>query len=330
MILILSEKFDPSTNDIIDWLRFFNVPFLRINYNDSYAISYKACITSEESSESIIIDNQEYQLEDFSAFWYRRGGLPGYREINDFTISEDTISDAELKKNIKEEDYALRHFFYAVLEKNVRRIGASKTDTLNKLKTLHLAKKSGLKVPKTIITGDKNELEKFRESCNHGIITKAIHEGVLFYDKSDRGYMSYVEEIDDRVFSQIPATFHASKFQEKLDKWIELRVFFLIDKFYSMAIFSQLDDQTSVDFRVYNEEKPNRNVPFNLPEKIEHSLLTLMKELNLETASIDIILTKKMEYIFLEANPVGQFGMTSTPCNYKLEKKIAEYLCYGE
>ena len=51
-----------------------------------------------------------------------------------------------------------------------------------------------------------------------------------------------------------------------------------------------------------------------------------MKYVNLNTGSIDMIVTKENEYIFLEVNPVGQFGMVSQPCNYYLEKKITEYL----
>lgn len=48
-----------------------------------------------------------------------------------------------------------------------------------------------------------------------------------------------------------------------------------------------------------------------------------MRIISLETGSIDLILTKDGLFIFLEVNPVGQFGMTSYPCNYYLEKLIA-------
>jgi D-alanine-D-alanine ligase-like ATP-grasp enzyme len=51
-----------------------------------------------------------------------------------------------------------------------------------------------------------------------------------------------------------------------------------------------------------------------------------MNKLDLNCGSIDMIVTPKNEYVFLEVNPVGQFGMVSYPCNYNLEKKIAEYL----
>ena len=51
-----------------------------------------------------------------------------------------------------------------------------------------------------------------------------------------------------------------------------------------------------------------------------------MKKLKLETGSLDFIKTTDDRLVFLEVNPVGQFGMVSSPCNYYLEKKIAEYL----
>jgi len=34
MILILSEKLDVSTNEIIDWLVYYKKGFVRINYED--------------------------------------------------------------------------------------------------------------------------------------------------------------------------------------------------------------------------------------------------------------------------------------------------------
>jgi D-alanine-D-alanine ligase-like ATP-grasp enzyme len=51
-----------------------------------------------------------------------------------------------------------------------------------------------------------------------------------------------------------------------------------------------------------------------------------MKELNLNSGSIDFIKTKSGQYVFLEVNPVGQFGMTSYPCRYGIEKEMALFL----
>lgn len=46
-----------------------------------------------------------------------------------------------------------------------------------------------------------------------------------------------------------------------------------------MAIFSQNDDQTKVDFRNYNINKPNRNVPFMLPNELESKIKLLMNDI---------------------------------------------------
>lgn len=106
----------------------------------------------------------------------------------------------------------------------------------------------------------------------------------------------------------------------------ELRVFVLGKDIYPMVIFSQNDKKTEVDFRNYNDDNPNRTAPYKLPKDINRALLKIFAELNLNTGSADFIRAINGEYYFLEINPLGQFGMTSKPCNYHLEKKIAEFL----
>jgi glutathione synthase/RimK-type ligase-like ATP-grasp enzyme len=124
----------------------------------------------------------------------------------------------------------------------------------------------------------------------------------------------------------LPLNFFPSLFQQKIEKKYELRVFYLNNVFYSMAIFSQNDMKTKIDFRNYNYKTPNRNVPYKLPLEIESKLHLLMLQLELTTASIDLIVDLNENYVFLEVNPDGQFGMISYPCNYYLEKEIANQL----
>jgi glutathione synthase/RimK-type ligase-like ATP-grasp enzyme len=87
-----------------------------------------------------------------------------------------------------------------------------------------------------------------------------------------------------------------------------------------------MDTQTKVDFRNYNHVKPNRTVPFKLPADIAARISRLMAALELETGSLDLVKTTDGRYVFLEVNPVGQFGMVSIPCNYHLEQRVAEIL----
>ena len=93
-----------------------------------------------------------------------------------------------------------------------------------------------------------------------------------------------------------------------------------------MAIFSQNDKQTSVDFRNYNDKRPNRTIPFSLPKGIEDKIIQFCEEGGYNLGSIDLIKSTNGKYYFLEINPKGQFGMVSYPCNYYLEKKLARHL----
>ena len=55
-----------------------------------------------------------------------------------------------------------------------------------------------------------------------------------------------------------------------------------------------------------------------------------MDNLKLNSGSIDLVYTKDEDYYFLEVNPVGQFAMVSEPCNYYLEKIVAQKLSENE
>lgn len=184
----------------------------------------------------------------------------------------------------------------------------------NKIDILNLAVEVGLKIPDTIIA---NNFDRIR---TNDYITKPLDNGTSFIH-DNRKYTIFTT-----IISKINRKFIPSLIQEKIEKKYEIRTFYLDGECYSMAIFSQNDKQTQVDFRQYNYSKPNRNIPYKLPLEIEEKLKKLMDGLQLKTGSIDIIKGIDGEYYFLEVNPVGQFGMTSKPCNYNLEKKIYEKL----
>ncbi len=81
-----------------------------------------------------------------------------------------------------------------------------------------------------------------------------------------------------------------------------------------------------VDYRDKDKIRNPRTIPFKLPKNIEDKLVLLMKQLNLNTGSIDIIKTFDGRYVFLEVNPIGIYDEISINCNYYLNKKVAEWL----
>jgi glutathione synthase/RimK-type ligase-like ATP-grasp enzyme len=103
-------------------------------------------------------------------------------------------------------------------------------------------------------------------------------------------------------------------------------VFYLDGRFFAWAIISQSSAQTSTDYRKYDAQKPNRVVPYSLPENVEQKLMDLFGKIGLNTGSVDLMVDSEDDYYFLEINPVGQFGVLSKSTNYQLELEIARWL----
>lgn len=324
MLLIVSEKGDLSTNDVIDWLVHNHTPFIRLNADESEEIEMLVENTPVGVQCKIKTDQHCFLLSEISAYWYRRGGIPQFK-IPGSSIEEAFEKDIsrKIKDYLNCEAQTLYEFIHSVLDKLPNKIGSSSTAGVNKLNVLEKAEGFGLKVPKWCVTMKTAHSRNFIEQEGGEVITKGIWESLIASTDSS-GFSTYTELINLTSLDTFPKNHFPSLLQNKINKKYEVRSFYLLGKFWSMAIFSQKDSQTAIDFRKYNEEKPNRNVPFNLPTSVECKLKKLMKALGLETGSIDLIVDENDDFIFLEVNPVGQFGMTSSPCNYNLEKIIAQ------
>ncbi|MFK7949205.1 MAG: grasp-with-spasm system ATP-grasp peptide maturase [Saprospiraceae bacterium] len=314
MILILSNEYDYSTIDVTHWLKHYNIPFVRLNGEEVYSLEK---VTLENNEVDFVIYNDEkiIKLSEIKSVWYRRGQLNFTynlrpQEFGDF--------GRVIEMHLKAELEITTDLFYFLLKEKPH-IGTFERRGMNKLIVLYEAQKVGLKIPETQITAT----EKYTDFENlKPYITKSISE--TFRPRFDFGnYIIYTENIDN---TQLQKNFFPTLFQEKYEKEADLRIFYLDGKFHRMAIISQSHQQTATDFRKYLTEKPNRSLPFQLPKHIEEKLKLLMDKVELETGSIDMILTRNSEYVFLEVNPIGQFGMTSYPCNYFLERQIAKTL----
>lgn len=194
---------------------------------------------------------------------------------------------------------------------------------VNKVVALLYAQALGIDYPDSIVTRKKDDLIQFI-SAHSKVITKTISNPV-FLDENNSSFGMYTTRLTLHDIKQYPNTFFPMYVQEQIPKEYEIRSFYIDGSFYSAAILSQNDDQTKLDFRRYNHTKPNRVVPYHLPSEIERKLTELMNRLNLLTGSLDLIYYQN-KYYFLEVNPVGQFDMISTPCNYNLGEIIAKHL----
>jgi len=312
MVLIISQDNDYSTLEVIKWLKHFKVKYIRINSDDQVHIQEWDL---QKKSFIFKIEDASVNLDSISYIWYRRGKLS-------FTLSSVV---PEINEFLKRETFSINEYLFSsqlFSEKNA--IGNWLLSEPNKLLVLELARQVGLRIPNTYITGSKDQALSYLEN-DIEYISKGIGSNLMFQD-NENIYAVYTETFTKKDLSNYKEDFFPSLIQERIPKAFEIRAFILEEEIFSMAIFSQKNQQTAVDFRKYDLVLPNRTVPFNLPSAIENKLKLLLKKLELNSASADLILSEDGEYVFLEVNPVGQFGMVSSPCNYYLEKLIAKKL----
>lgn len=307
IILNLTDK-DPNSLRVIDWLNYWGVEFQIIRESDN---RYFTKLSIDNSDVSIVI-NDNFRLDN-NIYWNRRGTLSNLGFVNESAAGY--MVHNELNK-IKEFTRFLISFSSLSKEED---------NDANKLVTLFMAAKLGIKIPRTLITTEKKDVESFFRECTR-VIVKPIDKIVDEEIKRALGLKNPVNILDVTDLEKLPALFGPIKVQEYIEKEFEIRTFILGDIVKSAAIFSQGDETTQIDYRNYNNDKPNRVVPFKLPKFFEIKLRRLMKMLKYDTGSIDIVFSKRKEYVFLEINPVGNFSQISLPTNFELEQDIARNL----
>lgn len=315
MLLIQSNDFDLTTSMVIQWMLYYGIEFKRLNGE----VNFLTCdfVLDEFGNISIQLRDSErndYLLGEFTAYWYRRGdlylGKPKLEKHVDQTLSL-LIKEWEI----------IRDSIYTYLER-LPRLGSIKDEKFhNKIDALLIASSVGITIPNTVVTGEKSTLKELVVE-NNSYITKAVWNMFNIVDGNRNRAVGTKRVSKDNV-TKLQKVFSPTLLQEEVSKSYELRIFFIENKFYSMAIFSQNDPETELDFRHYNREKPNRNIPFKLPSELKLKLLEFIGKMGLTTGSIDMIVTPDNQFVFLEVNPIGQFGWLSKSCNYYLEEKIA-------
>ncbi len=182
---------------------------------------------------------------------------------------------------------------------------------------LRVAARTGLRVPRTIITSDPQQARAFVEaegvgntvfktfSCTHAIWreTRLVREDVL----------SLLETV--RLAPVI--------FQEYIPAGVDLRVTVVGERLFPAAIHSEETDYP-VDFRmVLGQARTELAV---VPAAVEQRLLSLMAQLGLAYGAIDLRRTPEGEYVFLEVNTAGEFLFVEERTGQPIARALADLL----
>ncbi len=308
MILLISDENDTMTDEICSWLLYQNKEFVRLNGNQRIT---KILFDFRKDIFRILINDIEYNLNDFKSVFYRNGGI--YYDIIKDELDNNLIEfyNSELK--------SITGFIYHYLKTIGANIfGNIFTKEVNKLEVLFVAKSLGLKIPDTYILSQFKELAKIDISQKY--ITKAVSEMKPIFVENEL-YLNYTREIDSYHLRNKNRNIIPSIIQKKVESVYEIRAFFFEKKIWAIATF---DFSGNVDIRTI-KDKDKKYLPYQLPIEIRRKIFKMAKALNLKCGTIDLIKSDDDLY-FLEINPLGQFHQVSYYGNYQIEKYIADLL----
>ncbi|OXA82971.1 ATP-grasp domain-containing protein [Flavobacterium hercynium] len=311
MILIINGQYDESTEDICRWLLYLKKEFVRI---DNESVFTKINFDFNKDIYEIEIDNHtQLNLNSIKSVFYKSGSF-------NYKIKKESRINKFIKEFNFEEWKVLENFLRFKLENDsINMIGNLLINDINKLEVLTLAKRVGLKIPETFIISSKDELLSLL-NLDMRLITKSIGNMKPIYIE-ERLFLNYTREITkDEVNSE---SFMPSLIQFKIEKKYEIRTFFIKNKFWSIAIFSQESTESTIDNRIVNSNHYNT---FKLPKKLENKIKELAFKLKLNSGSVDWILSSSGIFYFLEINPLGLFRNISIYGEYNIEKEIAKML----
>ncbi|MEK7497576.1 MAG: MvdC/MvdD family ATP grasp protein [Patescibacteria group bacterium] len=317
MILIVTNKFDPHADAVIAHLKRRGEIFLRFNTED-FPSKIKISLFKDNSSYKCHLDLPvgAFDVSKVSACWYRRPDPPQISEIN-----------SKIANNFAQKE-SLTFLSYLWNSLNCFWINHPQLTkpAENKIKQLNIASNLGLKIPHSLITNDPEKALQFYKACDGNVVNKVISRGEI--KNEEQTFFLYTNKIDKIDLQSINHVRLAPTFfQEYIQKKVEIRITIVGKKIFSVEIHSQSSDKTKIDWRHYDFDKVP-HFPHELPKEIREKCLALLEKFNLNFGTIDMVLTPKNEYVFLELNPNGQWlwleHLTGLPISEAIANLLSE------
>lgn len=198
----------------------------------------------------------------------------------------------------------------------------------NKQRQLRVAAGAGLRIPRTLVTNDPEAARQFFDETEGRMVAKLLRPlTVSMNADSDFVYTSRVGAED---LADAEALRHSPMvFQELIPKARELRVAWVAGEAFAGALDASGTSRGQTDWRRAGPEECRWQAA-GLPAEVSGGLRSLMSGLGLVFGAIDLICTPSGEYVFLEVNPAGEWGMLERDLGLPIADAIAGALLSDE
>ncbi|NOQ74110.1 MAG: hypothetical protein GQ574_19035 [Crocinitomix sp.] len=320
MILCITHSNDLYTIDnVMAYFSQNNIKALRIN-TDDFLTDLSIVSTLDDNGSEVVVSSKafSFKLSEVSGVWFRKIWQP--RILDEIA--------ADYRANVGGEINTTLSSFFQLLEKQAPCINVlSKARKIegNKFDQLCQAKEVGLLTPDTIITSDFESVKQFYAKHDGNIIAKLQNSLSFSMGAGERFFPT--TQINEENLELLEDTLSCCPmiFQNNIPKAYELRIAYIEGKCFTGKIDASKSDKGKQDWR-YSENKVTFWAPYELPIAEVKKIDELMKRFELSFGAIDVICQPNGEYVFLEVNPSGEWGMLEKELGYPIAATIAKTL----
>lgn len=295
MILIITRQDDSHSNAVTAELKRRGRPFFRFE-PDRLSAFPAISWTNTGWVHPQLLPSCHFDWNNITSVWFRRPDLPIVSR--DTCLTKDAIRVTHIRGIVEATWHLLENRTWI---NPLRPSWAARAKPFQ----LKLAAIAGLEVPRTLISNDPNEIIKFSKACGDMVYKPLTSHCETDQRGHSRGLYAAGVTHDFVVKHRDQLQRSPSIFQERIRKQADIRVTVLGDQIFATAIIPPRNANTTVDWR--SDIASRRFSSITLPNGILLAVRKLMNLMHLRTSCLDFLLTQDDRYVFLEANPDGQW-----------------------
>jgi hypothetical protein len=304
-VLIVSSRYDFSSDFIAVELDRRNVPYLRINRDElkDYVIDFNPIIP---------ILNGRFKNIDFSISSNNLKAVYFRAPVFLRDIFQDNIDEEEQLIRTQWTAFVRSLVVFEHIEwfNNPAHIYKAEIKPFQ----LYTANKIGFKIPPTIIT-NRTAVNDFEYTAVKSIDTAVLNLG------DEEGFV-YTELYRSNGLSE--ETYSSPFFmQQGLLPKVDIRVTVVDETVIAVKILQKDEAGIEIDWRRLKEELHYEII--ELPDEIRQLCVQYLNELNLKFGGIDLIFHEN-EFYFIEINPTGEWSWLQQNTGFKFDEVIVNAL----
>jgi glutathione synthase/RimK-type ligase-like ATP-grasp enzyme len=311
-VLLVTERYDPTADNLILILQGRGASFLRLNldcYPEESRLTYN--VTAENFDGSIESDGRSVPFGEIGSVWYRASHARGFSTGLAAEEREFATREAE---SVLDALPAVTAWRWINDPRRHREAGWKPAQ-------LSVARQLGFAIPKTVISNDPAKVRNFCQRCGGEVIYKPLAQSMVLAPGKAifTGVVTGKEMASLDLIKRTPGIF-----QELVPKAYEVRVTFIDGKNFAVKLMSQEKEHTSLDWRVAPYDL--KHEPITLPSDIHDKITAFMTEFKIVYGCLDFIVTPGGHYVFLECNPRGQYLWIEYLTGLPISEAIADAL----